>query len=111
MRTWRNDRGTGTLLNIDLMDKQGGMIQTTFFGDAAIKFNQMIKQGKTYVMRGGQIKIANKRYTTIPNDHCITFDANADIRELEDESESIAMAFNFTSIQKIKDCDIGNGQG
>ena len=26
MRTWKNERGEGTLLNLDLMDKQGGMI-------------------------------------------------------------------------------------
>lgn len=53
MRTWKNDRGEGTLLNIDLMDKQGGMIQTTFFQEAARKFNEIIQQGKTYMMRGG----------------------------------------------------------
>jgi hypothetical protein len=40
-------------------------------------------------MRGGLIKIANKRYTTIQNDHCITFDTNAVIEEDQDDGETI----------------------
>jgi hypothetical protein len=29
--------------------------------------------------------MANKRYTTIPNDHCITFDTYSKITEIDDE--------------------------
>ena len=68
-------------------------------------------QNKTYTMRGGQIKIANKRYTSIQNDHCITFDTNAVIEEVADDGESIQMAYNFTALQKIKDCEVGPGAG
>lgn len=53
MRTWKNDRGEGTILNVDLLDSHGGMIQTTFFQDAARKFNEVLQQGRTYSMRGG----------------------------------------------------------
>ena len=74
LREWNNARGRGTLLNIDLMDRSRHQIQATFFKDAAQKYDAELQEGHTYVMRGGQIKLANKRFTTIPNDHCITFD-------------------------------------
>lgn len=30
-------------------------------------------------MSNGSVKIANKKYTSIKNDHCINFDKNADV--------------------------------
>lgn len=55
-------------------------------------------------MKGGSVKIANKRFTTIPNDHCLTFDANAEITEslsgIDDISGNV---YNFCSFQKIKE--------
>ena len=39
LRTWKNARGTGTLLNIDLIDGYGSQIYATFFNDAANRFN------------------------------------------------------------------------
>ena len=42
-RQWRNARGEGTLFNIELMDKEGTLVQATFFGEeAAKKFAPMI---------------------------------------------------------------------
>lgn len=49
-------------------------------------------------MKGGLIKISNKRFTTIQNDYCITFDKSSEIVEVQDDSEDIQMSFNFTSL-------------
>lgn len=65
LRHWSNRRGQGCLLNVDLMDKSGAMIQATFFNDGARKYNDLIQEYRTYIMRGGQVKIANRRFTTI----------------------------------------------
>lgn len=78
-RNWNNARGSGTLMNIDLMDKQGCQIQATFFGDCVQQYNSMLEEGKVYTMSNGQVKMANKRFTTIPNDHSLTFDHFAKI--------------------------------
>jgi hypothetical protein len=32
-KSWKNAKGTGTLLNIELIDHQGTQIQATFFND------------------------------------------------------------------------------
>ena len=53
LKHWNNARGTGTLLNVDLMDKSSGQIQATFFNDAATKWHEGLEEGKVYSMRGG----------------------------------------------------------
>ena len=98
IRTWNNARGSVTLLNVDLMDKGKNQIQATFFKDGATKFNEVLKQGRTYVIKGGSVKIANKRFTTIPNDHCLTFDANAEVTESVSGIDDIeGNVYNFCS--------------
>ena len=43
IRTWNNAKGTGKILNIDLLDRAGTGIQATFFNDAAEKYNVEIE--------------------------------------------------------------------
>jgi hypothetical protein len=52
-------------------------------------------------MAGGQIKMANKRFTTIKNDFQITFDWNADIEELNDNKDSLIKTGSIYSFTKI----------
>ena len=55
-------------------------------------------------MKGGHVKISNKRYTSVKNDHCITFDAGASIVEVHDPQSSIPYGpiFEFTSFEDLK---------
>ena len=62
------------LLNIDVTDKANCSIVATFFGEAAEKWDARLEEGKVYSMSGGNVKMANKRFTTIKNDFAITFD-------------------------------------
>lgn len=39
-KEWKNQKGEGVLMNIELIDKEGTQIQVTFFGEAAHKFDQ-----------------------------------------------------------------------
>lgn len=42
MRTWNNAKGTGKLMNIDLVDREGTGIQATFFNEQAERFYPML---------------------------------------------------------------------
>jgi replication factor A1 len=86
-KEWSNAKGNGVLLNIDLMDKEGTMIQATFFNDAALKFDEILKPNQVYLFSNGQIKMANKKFSSIKNDHCITFDINAEIEPADDDKQ------------------------
>ncbi len=74
-------------MNIELIDKDGTQIQATFFGpEAASKFGPLIKENKVFLFANGSVKLANKKYTSIKNDYCLTFDQSADVVEAEEDS-------------------------
>jgi hypothetical protein len=41
------------------------MIQATFFNDLALKNAEKLQEEKVYIFENGQIKNANKRFTSI----------------------------------------------
>lgn len=53
LKTWNNAKGTGTLLNLDLMDKESTQIQATLYNEAALKWNEILKEGTIYTMKNG----------------------------------------------------------
>jgi replication factor A1 len=89
---------------MDLMDSNKVQIQATFFNDAAKKWEQEMQEGKVYSMSNGQVKMANKRFTTIPHDHCLSFDMQARIQEIEDNTDGIqGSAYNFTTLKSVQE--------
>ena len=85
LRTYKNQRGEGKLLNVDLIDRDGTLIQGTFFGECAAKFADSLQEEGVYTFQNATVKLANKRYTSIKNDYCLTFDKDAKILELLDD--------------------------
>ena len=102
MKTWKNDKGEGKLFSFDLMDREDTQIQATMFKETAEKWYDFLQEGKIYLMTNGQVKMANKRYTTIPHDHSITFDLSTHIEEVQENfdqggSTIVGSRYNFTS--------------
>lgn len=52
-RHWDNSRGKGSLLNFELIDSNGTVIQATIFTAAVEKFDTIIEEGKVYVFTNG----------------------------------------------------------
>jgi len=106
MREWNNDRGSGKLFSVDLLDSQGTEIQATCFNDVADKFFPMFEEGKVYVMSKGRIKVANKRYTHIKNDYSIdmTMDTELEIASNDDSSIKI-MTYEFKKLNELDQCE------
>ena len=66
-RNWKNERGEGYLMNIELIDEDGAQIQATLFKDIADKFADILYEGHVYVMAGGLIKESSGRFATLTN--------------------------------------------
>lgn len=48
------------------------------------------------------MKLANKRYTTIKNDYCLTLGDYADVVELKEADYTISgKGYNFTDLSKL----------
>ena len=41
-RHWSNQKGSGDILNLDLMDQQNTQITATFYNESALKWNDVI---------------------------------------------------------------------
>jgi replication factor A1 len=83
-KNWTNAKGSGTLMNIDLMDSSGTQIQATAFNQQAEKFMDVILEGNVYEISGGNVKLANKKFTTIPHSFSITFEDSTMVRQVHD---------------------------
>ncbi|CAI2361170.1 unnamed protein product [Moneuplotes crassus] len=79
----------------------GSKIQATFFNKAVDKFEGMIKEDRVYTFRKGMVKAANKKFTTIKNDYCLTFGPFSEIIQTENDAKISRNSFQFTKLSEI----------
>lgn len=103
IRNWKNARGEGKLINIDLVDREGTMIQGTAFNDVAERLDSELQQDQIYTFTNGQIKIANKKFTSIKNDYCITFEYSTQVEQCAEDTQIKGDAYSFTSLKGIEE--------
>lgn len=103
IRTYKNARGEGKILNIDLIDREGTMIQATLFNKEVDAWAEMLVEDEVHTFAGGQVKLANKRYSSIKNDYCITFDSSTIIKKVNNDAQISKEGFQFTSISSLSD--------
>lgn len=105
-REYNNAKGPGKLMNLDLIDKHNTMIQATLFNEGVDRFRDVIATDKVYTFSNGQVKLANKRFTSIPNDFCVTMDQHAKIEEVVDVDPNKYLrevSYNFITIKQISE--------
>ena len=88
-------------MSIDLIDHEGTLIQATMFNEEALKWTKVVEENKVYVFSGDIVIMSNKKFTSIKNDFCITFDKGTDIKECMDDNQINQTGFSFTTIQQI----------
>ena len=93
----------GKMMKIELVDQYGTQIEGTFFGEAADKFEHVLKKDGVYLFSNGQVKMANKKFTALKNDFCIIFQKWSQINEAKDDGSISNQVFDFTTIEDIQD--------
>jgi replication factor A1 len=102
LRTWNNSKGTGKLFSIDLLDESEGEIRATMFNDAADKFYNLFEQDKVYFISKGQVKMANKQYTShLSSDYELTLNNDAEVVLANDTGNIKKIKFSFEPISQI----------
>lgn len=51
-----------------------------------------------YTFANGAVKLANKRYTSIKNDYCLTLDNNTVIKKCEEDKAIVEAGFSFSGL-------------
>ena len=77
------------------------MIKATFFNSAAQNFFDKIDENKVYTFTDGQIKVANKRFSTLDNDYELFFSNSSKISICSDDSKISKQVYNFTKIEDL----------
>ncbi|KAF7244234.1 Replication protein A 70 kDa DNA-binding subunit [Varanus komodoensis] len=101
IRTWSNSRGEGKLFSIELVD-ESGEIRATAFNSEVDKFYPLIELNKVYYFSKGNLKAANKQYTTVKNDYEITFVSDTSVVPCEDAEHLPSVKFDFVSIGDLE---------
>eukprot|EP00758_Cryptobia_borreli_P003317 Tbor_TRINITY_DN3683_c0_g1::TRINITY_DN3683_c0_g1_i1::g.262::m.262/K07466/RFA1, RPA1, rpa; replication factor A1 len=98
VRTWNKPNSTGKLVSFTLIDESAS-IRTTMFNNAVDKFNNMLAPDCVYVVSGGQVKNANKRFSNVNNEYEVTLDENTTIEICRDVDKLIPhQRYNFVPI-------------
>ncbi|MCQ2820921.1 MAG: hypothetical protein MJ252_26990 [archaeon] len=77
----------GKLFSVNIIDKQGTEMQITCFNKVAEKFYEAFQKDCVYEIKGGYVKINDKKYTTIKSDYKLILDDKATVRKVEDDGE------------------------
>jgi hypothetical protein len=102
MRTWQNAKGSGSLFSFDLLDAEGGEIRATCFKDMATKLFGVIEVGQVYVVSNGQVKLANKKFSTLKGDYELTLNNETHVTVVQDDTSIKLMHYNFTKLAELE---------
>jgi len=77
--------GQGRLFYFIVLDQDGNEMQCTCFNKTVNKFYDLIQENKLYEIKGGYVKINDKKYTRIKADYKIVLDENSIITQINDD--------------------------
>lgn len=103
VREWTNDRGSGKLFSIDLLDNHGGQIRCTFFNELVDKYFDLIQEGKVYKISNGRLKLANRKFNHLPSDYQLTLGRESTVQEVPEDKSIEKINFSFVPIDNLKD--------
>lgn len=101
IKTWHNQRGEGKLLNVNFLDTSGE-IRATAFNDNAVKFNEILQEGKVYYVSKARLQPAKPQFTNLSHPYELAMDRDTIIEECSDESNVPKTHFDFIKLNTIE---------
>jgi len=96
--------GTGKLFSVELIDEAGDEIRGTAFTEVAEKLFDILEVGHVYLISKGELRVANKKFTTIAHQYEITFNSSTTVQPVADDASTAAIPsghFSFVPIEQI----------
>lgn len=100
-KTWNNARGSGQLFSMTLVDENKDAIRATVFQEGVDKYYDMIENEKVYIFSKGQIKNANKKYSTLTNDYELSMDQNTEVSAAPDDNSIVRQKYTIVPIASL----------
>ena len=104
----RNSSGnnTGKLFYFIVLDGDGNEMQCTCFNKAVDKFFDIIKEDELYEIKGGYVKLNDKKFTRIKSDYKIVLDENSKITKKIDTGTIKKNNMNIVRIKDIQNMNL-----
>jgi replication factor A1 len=98
MKEWHNQKGTGKLFSVNLLDDTGE-IRATAFTEVADKLFPIFEEGVVYYISAPcRVTLAKKQFSNLPNDYELQFERDTEVEKAEDQENKPQIRFNFTKI-------------
>jgi replication factor A1 len=101
VKTYTNAKGDGKLLSVDLLDGQGGEIRATMFNEQVDQFSAILEKNHVYLISGGSLKPANRKFTTFNNEFELTFNSSTTIQPVSESGDIKMQQYAFCPIGDI----------
>ncbi|EJW05236.1 replication factor-a protein 1 (rpa1) [Edhazardia aedis USNM 41457] len=99
IKKFTNARGEGKLFTVNISDETG-TIKISAFSECVDMFFTIFENGKSFIITKGQVKMANKKYSTGTSDYEIYLDKNSEVTPIFDEGAP-RYFFNFVKINDL----------
>jgi replication factor A1 len=63
----------------------------------------ILEENKVFNFKSGQVKMANKKFTSIKNDFCITFSDHTEITPASNDNRIKGKGYNFTKLSSVNE--------
>jgi replication factor A1 len=73
-----------------------------FFNEAALHFDSQVVENKVYLFSGGKVTMANKKFSSIPNDFTIWFNKTSKIEPVADDGQIQRVSLQVNSISSLE---------
>ena len=97
-----NSNSQGKLFYFIVLDKEDNEMQCTCFNKAADKFFNVIEEDKLYEIKGGYVKINDRKFTRNKSDYKIVLEENSVITKKMDNGLIKQKPMNITLIKDIQ---------
>lgn len=104
----RRSSDEGKLINLTMVDIEGFEMIATVFGKGVDFVNDTIIEGKTYEIKGGYVKINEKKYSSNKADYKLVFDDQTKFIPQQDNGLFKGLSYSFVTIEEINKVSIGS---
>lgn len=101
IKTWHNQRGEGKLFNVNFLDTSGE-IRATAFNEMAVKYSEMLEEGKVYYISKARLQPAKPQFTNLSHPYELSLDRESVIEPSQDEANVPKTHFNFIKLNSIE---------
>lgn len=110
IKSWKNAKGEGQLLNAEFIDQQGSKIQGTMFKEMVQVYEPILVVGTVYEISQGLIKKNQAKFQKDASEYCYIFDRFSKVTAVEDDikipgsgliHEQMLHKLTFSSLEQI----------